>query len=823
MTTIQNDNKTCDVGSWQQSFVPTYSERVNKAMKRVTHTPEICLEHARAEMKAYEQYKNEPRIIQRARFLETYLRDKTIYILDDELIVGNVNSKVRGQTISGTSGRYFSFQLKEAYENPAKSSEIRLQAIAMEGVVHPEEKKELEETILPYFKGKTLLEYNYERIDEELKEKTCQVTSPCQHIPNVNRMSMLRDSGHQLPNFEKVLLKGLTGIREEAEWYQSQLDLPYSHLGEKDKRDFYKAVLITIDAVIAYSRRYSDLALEMASKEKNPRRKKELERIAAVCAQVPANPARDWWEAVQSIWMIHAVGDCELPGGTNNLGRFDQYMYPYYKKSVSHDKTMSHDEALELLELFEIKVVCSRGASVTLDVAGQTREGKDACNDVTMLCLEADEQLSILSPETAFRIWEGTPEKYLKKAAQVVRLGRGKPKFAGDRKAIQMMSKGFPDLSIEDWREYVVLGCAATTLPYINMPNMSEGESNVPKLVELVLNNGKCALCGEQIGPLTGDPRTFESMEAVRKAFREQVFYWMMYSVKGTKVFKESQAQLLPAPFSSCLNEGPLQKGVDVINGGTWYTTYAMYLVGLADSADSLAVIDKLIYRDQKITWNQLLEAVKANWVGYDNLRQMCINNVPKYGNDDDFADEWAVWVMNTWQDSIDWINTQKDLLPSWGGRWLGKSAIGNMNVDHGKLVGGLPNGRIHPRPVADAISPAQGMDRNGPTAVIKSAGKLPKHRLAGGGPLNLRISPQLVATDRDINNFVSFLRAIEAMGLYQVQFNIVSSDILRKAMIEPENYRDLMVRVGSFVSYFVSLTKEEQMDIINRTEHQGF
>ena len=166
MTTIQNDNKTCDVGSWQQSFVPTYSERVNKAMKRVTHTPEICLEHARAEMKAYEQYKNEPRIIQRARFLETYLRDKTIYILDDELIVGNVNSKVRGQTISGTSGRYFSFQLKEAYENPAKSSEIRLQAIAMDGVVHPEEKKELEETILPYFKGKTLLEYNYERIDE---------------------------------------------------------------------------------------------------------------------------------------------------------------------------------------------------------------------------------------------------------------------------------------------------------------------------------------------------------------------------------------------------------------------------------------------------------------------------------------------------------------------------------------------------------------------------------------------------------------------------------------------------------------------------------
>ena len=290
MTVAQNNKNMQNVGSWQESFVPTYSERIKKAMKRVVQTPEICLEHAQAEMKAYEQYKNEPRIIQRARFLETYLREKTIHILDDELIVGNVNSKVRGQTISGTSGRYFAFQLKEAYDNPAKLSEIRLQAVSMEGVVHPQEKKELEEVILPYFKGKTLLDYNYQRIDEDLKEKTCQVTSPCQHIPNVNRMSMLRDSGHQLPNFEKVLLKGLIGIREEALWYQSQLDEPYSHLGEKDKRDFYKSVLITIDAVMAYSKRYADLALEMAAKENNIRRKKELERIAAVCERVPANP-----------------------------------------------------------------------------------------------------------------------------------------------------------------------------------------------------------------------------------------------------------------------------------------------------------------------------------------------------------------------------------------------------------------------------------------------------------------------------------------------------------------------------------------------------
>ncbi len=561
----------------------------------------------------------------------------------------------------------------------------------------------------------------------------------------------------------------------------------------------------------------------MAAKEDNPSRKKELERIAEVCEQVPANPARDWWEAVQSVWMTHIIVDCELTGTTNCFGRFDQYMYPYYKKSVIDEKTITHDEALELLECFQTKLDCSMRQTVSLTIGGQTRDGKDACNEVTMLYLEADDQLSIMQPETAMRIWEGTPDKYLRKAAEVVRLGRGKPKFIGDRKAIKMVSKGYPDLTIEDWREYALLGCSATDLPNISMCHNSEGQQNVAKLVELVLNNGKCALCGKQIGPLTGDPRTFESIEAARQAFRKQVFYWTRYFVKGAKVLKESQAHLLPAPFSSSLSEGPLQRGLDITQGGTWYTTYAMYLAGLADAADSLGVIDKLIYRDKKITWDQLLEAIKANWEGYENLRQLCINAVPKYGNDDNFADEWAAWVMDTWQDSIDWVNTQKDLLPYWGGKWLGKGAITAMHIHCGRLVGGLPNGHINPKPLADTLSPSQGMDRNGPTAVIKSVSKLPTHRVAAGGPINLRLSPQLLATDRDIDNFVSFLRTIEELGIYHIQFNVISSDTLRKAMKEPENYRDLMVRVGSYVTYFVDLTKEEQLNIISRTEHQGW
>ncbi|MFC1933721.1 glycyl radical protein [Chloroflexota bacterium] len=831
MAIVLGDKKPQDIGSWQEFFVPVCSERIQKAKKRAVRTPEVCLERARAELKAYEQYKDEPRVIQRARVFEAYLRDKTIFIMDDELIVGNITSKVRGSQVSG---EIMADYIERELDDPVKDFEARPWD---RHIVHPEERKELREVLLPYFKGKTIGDYNLERADAELKEKAFPVTSSCPHIPNSLTIPLYTDGGNHMDNFEKVLHKGLKGIREEAEWHLAQLEQPYMHYGVKEKRDFYKAVLITLDAAMAYARRYADLARGMAAKETDPKRRKELERIAEVCQWVPANPARNWWEAVQSVWMIQVLSWCENIRLAKSFGRFDQYMYPFYKESVVDEKTMSRDEALELLECFFIKtaefafligydaVRISTGYAISqcLLTGGQTRDGKDACNEVTMLCMEAEEQVGLIQPEIAMRIWEGTPDKYLRKAAELVRLGRGKMKFFGDREGIRMVSKAYPDLTLEDWRDYAVQGCVEINLPHITKMHSYEGVIVGPKLIELVMNNGKCALCGKQIGPLTGDPRTFESMEGVRKAFREQVFYWMKYNAKGAKMIQENRAQRFLAPFSSTLVEGPLQKGLDVIQGGAWYNTYGLWLSGLADTADSLTVIDRLIYRDRKVTWDELIEATMANWEGHENLRQLCINRAPKYGNDDDFADEWAAWVFDTWQDSIDWINTQKDLLPFREGMYTGASSIGICNVAFGLVVGGLPNGHIHPKPLADTISPVQGMDRNGPSAVIKSVSKLPSHRLAYGTCLNQRLSPQLVATDRDLDNFLSFLRAFEELGVYHIQFNVISADVLRKAMKEPENYRDLMVRVASYCSYFVELTEAQQMDIINRTEQQGW
>lgn len=365
-------------------------------------------------MKAYELYKNEPRIIQRARVFETCLRDKTIHILDDELVVGNITSKVHGVSFSGKMSRY----MKTELDNPVKDFEIC-----------PYERKEIREVLVPYFKGKTIGEYILSMADDEIKEKAFSMTASCPHIPAIADLSIDKDIGHHMANYEKVLLKGLKGIREEVEWYKAQASQTYQHFGTREKLNFYNAVLITLNAAMAYAKRYNDLARKMAGGEATPKCRSELERIVENCERVPANLTRDWWEAVQSVWMTHFIIHCDVYNIANSFGRFDQYMYPFYKKTVLDEKAMSRNEALEPLEAFWIKPnewtvllnydVASyqpgQGLSQTLMVGGQTQEGKDACNEVIMLCIEAEEQVGLSQPKLAMRVWKETPKNIVKK------------------------------------------------------------------------------------------------------------------------------------------------------------------------------------------------------------------------------------------------------------------------------------------------------------------------------------------------------------------------------------------------------------------------
>ncbi len=822
-------DKTGDVGSWQEVFAPIRSERVRKARERVRKDAEICLERIRAEIKAYDLYKDQPSIIQRARFLEIYLREKCIFIQEDELIVGNVGSKPRSASLSTANIAFVAADL----DDPVKDFAVRPYDKLL---IHPEERKELREEIIPAVKDKplSLFEYNLKTVDPDIVEHTSPAVSSCPHIPIIGDVSMTREAGHMFLDFEKVLYKGLEAVREEVRDKLAELDRPYMRFDRKARRDFYKAVLITLEAVTQYYQKYANLAREMGTNETDPKRKEELQHIAEVCEWVPENPARDWWEALQAVWFTFIIAWMEhTTFAVHFLGRIDQFMYPFYKKTVEDERTMTREEALELLECFFVKFnepawalnyewsqwATGQGLSQTMVIGGQTSEGKDGCNEVTTLVLEAMEQLRLIQPEFAMRIWEGTPDKYLKRATELVRLGLGYPKFIGDRKGIQMAATAYPDLTIEDWRQFAIAGCSEIGLPYITMDNGYEAIALAAKFAELVLSNGKCTICNKQIGLATGDPRRFESMDQVKEAYRKQMFHWGEYMAKAEKVFKENQSEWYPAPFCSAFANGPIDRGRDITRGGAWYTVYGLLLASLADAADSLGVIDTLIYRDRRITWDRLIEAVRANWEGHEDLRQLCINDVPKYGNDNNYADEWAVWIANVWADLTDWLNSRNDLLPSWGGKYLAGGLVAVSNTQFGEMVGATPNGRKYPLPVADTCSPVQGVDRNGPTAIVRSFSKLPTHRWALSGLINIRLSPHLFETDADLDRFAAFIRACEEIGLYHVQFNIVSSELLRKAMREPENYRDLMVRVASYVAYFVELSPNQQMDIINRTE----
>ncbi len=456
-----------ELGSWQEVFTRTCSERIQKAIQRAVQPPQICLDRARAEVKAYEQYKKEPYVIKRARALETYLRERTIFILDGELIVGSVTSKVRGSPIFPSLYARF---LDKELDDPVKDYEKRP---FDKHIVLPEERKELREKIIPYFLGKTLEDYIYGIADEDVKEKGFVMTASCPHIPNFCDLIVQQDAGHTLCNYEKVMYKGLKGIKDEVKWYMSKLDDPHMHYDRESRKIFYEACLIALDAAMAFAKRYADLARNLAAKEADRKRKAELERMARVCDWVPANPARDWWEALQSVWFTQVLIQSEQVNLADSFGRFDQYMYPFYKKSVIEDKTMTREEALELLECFWVKdaeftqlmnyetaeVQAGFPISQNLLIGGQTRDGKDACNEVPMLCLDAEEQVGLIQPEIAMRVWEGTPQHVLKKCAEVVRLGRGKLKFYSDRKGIRMMQKLYPEYSIEDHRDFGVVGC----------------------------------------------------------------------------------------------------------------------------------------------------------------------------------------------------------------------------------------------------------------------------------------------------------------------------------------------------------------------------
>lgn len=819
-----------DVETWGRIKGRHCSERVMKGVDRVINTkPAFDLERAYAEMKAYTEYKDEPRVIQRARALEIFLRDKEVRIEPDELIVGNVTAEVKGAPFFGEY--YYQFVLDEL-DDPEKDFEVRG---FDEFLVSQEQRKELRETILPFFKDRCLQRIVFDDLmDKEVLDKTCALEGAYPTTPVCGALMVQTDCGHTVVNYPKILKYGLEAIKEDVIYHRAQAEESWC-VDKTAKLLEYNAMIIALDAAMAFMKRYADAAKAQAEKETDKARKNELLEIARICEKVPAKPAETFREAVQCIAIIHLLCWCEVINVSLGFGRMDQYLYPYYVKSVYEDKEITRQEAIELLQMMYIKTnehteiynydnaqtQMGYQLGIQMTLGGQTRDGRDAVNELSYVLLEADEELGLQNPDFGIRIFDGIDRNFVKRAAEVIRLGRGKPKYFFDNKALECLRKEYPELPEEDLREYITVGCTELIMPFSAQPNTFVALLSVPKIVELAMNNGKCALTGDQLGPQTGV--IFSSMDEFRVALETQFRYWIEQSCKSVKVQMDAQSKFSYSPLNSALMEGPIQKGKDMCEGGAWYTAYTFWFPGLATAADALTSIDTLVFKEKKVSWEEMMTVLKADWEGYETLLAYDINKVPKYGNDNDYADASACYLMNTWCDILDEMNLRRDLLPEQGGQYISSTIVGPCPTGMGLGVGALPGGHRKGQALSDTSSPVHGMDTNGPAASVRSNAKLPQNKMSMGNCMNQRMSPQMLATDEDVEKFTDYIMAINDNSVAEIQFNVISSDVLKKAMDDPDNYRDLLVRVASYQAYFHTMNRPCQQDIINRTEYEGW
>ncbi|MBI4533315.1 MAG: hypothetical protein HY711_05140, partial [Candidatus Melainabacteria bacterium] len=589
-----------------------------------------------------------------------------------------------------------------------------------------------------------------------------------------------------------------------------------------EKMHFLRAVTIVCDGMHLLATRYSNLASVLAEAEPKDKRREELQSIADTCRQVPAHPPRTLQEALQAIWFGQVALFLEENTSGTSPGRIDQYLYPFFSNDLANG-SLTVQQAQELLYCFllkfnEIPWLLSQFATryfagympfMNIVVGGQIHNGKDASNQLTYLILDCVKNLHMYQPSLAARIHSRSPQEFLMRVGDVVREGLGFPALHFDDTTIKMLlSSG---ISLEDARDYCVMGCVE---PYIH-GKLSRWTSacytNFPVAIEFALFNGWHAQSSRQLGLSTGDPAKFHTFDEFESAVKRQLVHLIDIAAMATNVAQVAHKKYLPKPVSSGLVEGCVESGKDIMAGGAKYNAGpGVIFVGLADYANSMAAVRKLVYEDKVFSMEHLCNALKHNFVGYDNVKQACLK-APKYGNDDDYVDYFAV-------DVLDFVATELHKHKTLYARLeLGTLSV-TTNVPQGLVIGALPSGRPARSPLADGVSPAQGTDRRGPTAAIKSVDKLNQANTSVGTLFNMAFSPHLLADERGLANFAALVRAHNNLGGAQIQFNCISKDTLLEAQEFPERYRNLVIRVSGYSAFFTELCKEVQDDIISRT-----
>jgi len=611
---------------------------------------------------------------------------------------------------------------------------------------------------------------------------------------------------------------------------QSQIDsLDFLNDPEAtDKLEQLKAMDISCDAVILFANRHADLAEENASKETKPQRKAELLKIAWVCRRVPAHAPQTFWEALQMYWFVHLGTITELNGwDAMNPGHFDQHLAPFYEKEVA-EGSLTREDAKELLCCSWIKVnnqtappkvgITAKESGTyndftNINIGGLTQDGNDGVSDVSYIMLEVIEDLHLLQPGTSVHISSKTPDNFLHSATKVIRQGHGYPSVFNPETYIQeMVDMG---KTLRDAREGGCSGCIEVGA-FGKEAFLLTGYLNVPKILEITLNNGQDPLTGKTVGIQTGNPESFSSYETLYSAFIEQLNYIVDQKIRVSNYIDTMFAKYAPAPFLSVLIDDCILKGRDYYNAGPRYNTNYIQCTGLATVTDSLSTIKTHVFEKQSLSMQDLLGAVSKNFRGEEKLRQTIVNWTPFFGNDDDRADGIAVQVYG-------------DLLQAIDGKPNTKGDVFHLNmlsttchIYFGKVLGATPNGRLAGKSISDGTSPSHGCDINGPSAVISSLTKL-DHTRSGGTLLNQRFLPSLLKRDADIKKLGSLIRNYFKRGGHHIQFNVVDTATLRAAQKNPEDYKDLLVRMAGYSDYFNDMNADLQQEVIDRTENESF
>lgn len=776
------------------------SKRVLELKDRMLSEPRYAsIEQAKIITESYKEHEDEPRILQRAYSLKAALSKLQIRVEPEELIVGNRTAGVRYGIVFPESG---SAWVDREFETLPTRAQDKFQ-------VKQEDIDYFRRVIRPYWEGKSLEDRIAKAYGKEIKA--------IEKVVKINQKDHAQ--GHICPDLRGWLKKGPAILKEEAVKKQETA-------AEESQKLFYKSVEIVMDGTIIFMNRYAALLEDMASQENNSENKATMELAALNCRNLAKRPAENFHEAVQAVWFLFVILHMESNASSFSPGRLDMILLPYYEKDLE-DGTLTKEGALEIIECLWLKfneIVYMRNAhsakyfagfpiGFNIAVGGQDKDGNDVRNDLSFLFLKAQEHIGLPQPNLSVRLHENTQDDLLEEAVKVVSKGSGMPQFFNDKSIIPAMEA--LGVSEEDAKDYAIVGCVEITTQGNNLGWSDAAMFNFNKVLELTLTGGKCLLTGDQLAEDYGSLLTYESFEDLEEAFRKHLDDFTGRMVKACEEVEKAHIDLLPTPFLSSVINNCMEKGMDVTAGGAHYNFSGIQMIQVANLADSLAALKKLVYEEKRIQPEELLKALQNNFEGYEIIRTMLLNKVPKYGNDVEWVDVCgAKWAEYFKKKLGEYTNYR-------GGKYHTGMYTVSAHVPMGENVGASPDGRYAKSPLADGgLSPVYGRDVAGPTAVLKSVSRLDKTLTSNGGLLNMKFLPEFFETESGIHKFALFLRSFVDLEIPHIQFNVVRREDLIAAKKNPENYRSLTVRVAGYTAYFTELAGELQDEIIARTSY---